>query len=113
MDHPESAQSVREVLLRELRAAGASAQLLAGLENASDPEISAWKHAINDSPYDPRDWARSLTRFDAWAMERGLEIPLERMLGYLSCCIEGAGPQTSLLPLETLLSHYLATQGVR
>jgi hypothetical protein len=113
MNSSADAYSVREVVLRELQEASADPVLIAGFEKSTEPELLAWKEAINESPYGPRDWALSLVCFDAWARSRGLEISLERMRGYLACCVEGAGPQTSLLPLEALLAHYLETQGVR
>jgi hypothetical protein len=98
-------------LLSELIGANAPARLLREVADLDSSEARLWVEAVDDSPYGFVDWAKALIAFSEWE-NRNRPIGVSRMREYLSCCIEGSGGSTALLPLETLLQSYLETHGV-
>ncbi len=101
-----------EALLRELVALGAPASLIKQVAEMEAPEVRNWIETIDESPYAVSEWAEALIRFSNWELNRRT-LPLKQKREYLNCCVEGTGGASSLLPLTSLLEHYLDTHGVR
>jgi hypothetical protein len=101
-----------EALLQELIALEAPAPLLKQVAGMEASEIRLWIETVDESPYPLCEWASALVLFSIWERDHRT-LPLSQKREYLSCCVEGAGGSSSLLPLTGLLDHYLKTQGVR
>ncbi len=101
-----------EALLRELVTLGAPASLIKQVAEMEAPEVRNWIETVDDSPYSVSEWAEALVQFSNWE-RTGRSLPLKQKREYLCCCVEGTGGQSALLPLTSLLEHYLNTHGVR
>lgn len=101
-----------EALLRELIALEAPALLIKQVAGMDASEIRLWIEIVDESPYPLSEWALALVLFSEWEQNHRT-LPLSQKREYLSCCVEGTGGSSSLLPLTGLLDHYLKTQGVR
>jgi hypothetical protein len=100
-----------EALLRELVALGAPASLIKQVAEMEAPEVRTWIETVDESPYAVSEWAEALVQFSNWERTRR-PLPLKQKREYLCCCVEGSGGSSSLLPLTSLLEHYLNTHGV-
>jgi hypothetical protein len=101
-----------EALLRELIVLAAPAYVIKQVTEMEALEVRNWIETVDDSPYSVSEWAEALVRFAHWE-QNYRTLPLKQKREYLCCCVEGTGGTTSLLPLTSLLDHYLDTHGVR
>ena len=101
-----------ELLLQELVSLNAPAFLIKQVVEMDPTEIRNWIETVDESPYAVSDWASALVLFSEWEGTHRV-LPLQQKREYLSCCVEGTGGSSTLLPLTGLLEHYLKTQGVR
>ncbi|MFU8848009.1 MAG: hypothetical protein ACNA77_04750 [Opitutales bacterium] len=73
--------------------------------------VSALLDAVDDSPYDLRQWVDAFIVLGQWMEVRGLRASFAEQLGYVGCACEAAGSGANLTPLPAIVGEMLDAYG--
>lgn len=73
--------------------------------------VRAMLDAVDESPYDLRQWVDAFIIVGQWLDSRGLSASFQDQLGYVNCACEAAGSSANLTPLTAIVSEMLDDYG--
>jgi hypothetical protein len=94
------AESPALVAYLEANFQGANAHLATDLVSEAD-----------ESPFPLRQWVEALLVFDQWLEARGLSVPIEDQIGYVTCSAEAGSAYSTLTQLPTQVEEMLENYG--